>query len=76
MGLVLDAICALIRQPQAGLRYYQRFSVRDESQPVWASRGKVLDGWDHGVMTSAFIHIAVEGRMLYVEFVLRGHAAG
>ena len=64
-----DAIHALIRQPQAGLRYYQRFSVRDESQPVWASRGKVLDGWDHGVMTSAFIYVAVEGRMLYVEFV-------
>jgi hypothetical protein len=64
-----EAIHALIRQPQAGLRYYQRFSVRDEGLPVWASRGKVLDGWDHGVMTSAFIHIAVEGRMLYVEFV-------
>ncbi|HEY3902550.1 MAG TPA: hypothetical protein VGM14_01420 [Streptosporangiaceae bacterium] len=64
-----DAIHALIRQPQAGLRYYQRFSVRDESQPVWASRGKVIDGWDHGVITSAFIYVAVEGRMLYVEFV-------
>ena len=64
-----EAIHALIRQPQAGLRYYQRFSVRDESQPVWASGGKVLDGWDHGVMTSAFIYVAVEGRMLYVEFV-------
>jgi hypothetical protein len=35
-----EAIHALIRQPQAGLRYYQRFSVLDESQPVWASRGK------------------------------------
>jgi hypothetical protein len=64
-----EAVAALIRHPQAGLRYYQRVSICDEGQPVWAGQDKVIDGSDQDIAASAFVHIAVEGRMLYLEFV-------
>jgi hypothetical protein len=64
-----EAVAALIRHPQAGLRYYQRVSVCDEGQAVWAGGEKVVDGSDQDISTSAFLYIAVEGRMLYLEFV-------
>lgn len=64
-----ESAAALIRHPQAGLRYYQRVSICDEGQPVWAGQEKVIDGFDQDIAASAFVHIAVEGRMLYVEFV-------
>jgi len=64
-----EAILALIRHPQAGLRYFQRFSVVDEGQAVWAKSGKVLDALDQGITTTVYVYVAVEGRMLYIEFV-------
>lgn len=64
-----EAVAALIRHPQAGLRYYQRVSICDEGQPVWAGQSKVIDGFDQDIAASAFVHVAVEGRMLYLEFV-------
>jgi hypothetical protein len=65
-----DAVQALMRHPQASLRYYQQVSVNDES-PVVMSRGrKVIDDVDQEVAVSAFVYAAVEGRMLYLQFVL------
>ena len=64
-----EAVAAIIRHPQAGVRYYQRVSVCDEGQSVWSGTEKVMDGTDHDIAASAFIYVAVEGRMLYLEFV-------
>ncbi|HTT51970.1 MAG TPA: hypothetical protein VMH35_11270 [Streptosporangiaceae bacterium] len=64
-----EAVAAIIRHPQAGVRYYQRLSVCDEGQSVWSGRQKIMDGFDQDIATSAFVYVAVEGRMLYLEFV-------
>jgi hypothetical protein len=63
------AVAALIRHPQAGLRYYQRVSVCDEGQDVWTDHEKVINGSDQDIAASALVHVAVEGHMLYLEFV-------
>ncbi len=64
-----QAIDALIRHPQAGLRYYQRASVTDAGQAVWADGREVIGRTDQEIIVSAFIYVAVEGRMFYLEFV-------
>jgi hypothetical protein len=64
-----DAIDALIRHPAAGLRYYLRVCVSDEGQPVWARRHEVIGSTDQEIAVSAFVYVAVEGRMLYLQFV-------
>jgi hypothetical protein len=64
-----EAIDALIRHPQAGMRYYLLASVSDEGQAVWAGGQQVIDSADQEVTVSAFIYVAVEGRMFYLEFV-------
>jgi len=64
-----EAIDALIRHPQAGMRYYQWICVSDEGQPVWSGQREVIGSADQEIAVSAFIYIAVEGRMLYLEFV-------
>jgi hypothetical protein len=65
-----EAIDAVIRHPQAGLRYYQHVAVYDEGPPVLAGGRQVLDSADQGIAVSAFIYLAVEGRHLYLQFVL------
>jgi hypothetical protein len=64
-----EAIDALIRHPAAGLRYYLRVCVSDEGQPVWVRRREVIGSTDQEVAVSAFIYVAVEGRMFYLQFV-------
>jgi hypothetical protein len=64
-----EAVQALIRHPQAGVRYYQRVSVCDEGQAVWTGQRKVLEGSDQDISASAFVYVAIEGHMLYLEFV-------
>jgi hypothetical protein len=64
-----EAIDALIRHPAAGLRYYLRVCVSDEGQPVWARRRQVVGSTDQEIAVSAFIYVAVEGRMFYLQFV-------
>lgn len=64
-----EAVQALVRHPQAGLRYYQRVCVSDEGQAVWADGAEVIGPADQEVGISAFIYVAVEGRMFYLEFV-------
>ncbi len=66
-----EAIDALIRHPAAGLRYYLRVCVSDEGQPVWARRRQVIGSTDQEIAVSAFIYVAVEGRMLYLQYVPR-----
>ncbi len=64
-----EAIPALIRNPQARLRYYQRVSISDEGQTVLAERQPVIGSVDQEVVVSAFVHVAVEGHMFYLQFV-------
>lgn len=64
-----EAIDALTRHPQAGLRYYQRLSVSDRGQAVRSAGQEVIAGVDQEVAVSAFVYVAVEGRMLYLQFV-------
>lgn len=64
-----EATEALIRHPQAGLRYYQRVSVSDEGQTVWAGPRKIIGQADQEIGVSAFVYTAVEGHMFYLEFV-------
>ena len=64
-----EAIDALIRHPAAGLRYYLRVCVSDEGQPVWARKREVIGSTDQEIAVSAFIYVAVEGRMFYLQFV-------
>ena len=66
-----EAIDALVRHPAAGLRYYLRVCVSDEGQPVWARRREVIGSTDQEIAVSAFIYVAVEGRMFYLQFVPR-----
>jgi hypothetical protein len=64
-----EALEALIRHPQAGLRYYQRVSVSDEGQAVWSGDQEVIGRADQEIAASAFVYVAVEGGMFYLEFV-------
>jgi hypothetical protein len=64
-----EAVQAVIRHPQAGVRYYQRVSVCDEGQPVFTGGRKIMDGSDQDISASAFVYAAVEGHMFYLEFV-------
>jgi hypothetical protein len=64
-----EAVAALIRNPQARLRYYQRVSISDEGQTVLAEDQPVIGSVDQEVIVSAFIYVAVEGHMFYLQFV-------
>jgi hypothetical protein len=64
-----EAIPALIRNPQARLRYYQRVSISDEGQTVLTEDQPVIGSVDQEVVVSAFVYAAVEGHMFYLQFV-------
>ena len=64
-----EAVTALIRNPQARLRYYQRVSISDEGQTVLAKNQPVIGSVDQEVVVSAFVYVAVEGHMFYLQFV-------
>ncbi|GII65573.1 hypothetical protein Skr01_56580 [Sphaerisporangium krabiense] len=66
-----EEIAAVIRHPQGGVRYYQRVTVGGSGQEIRdAHGGLVAPAEDLEVLTSAFIYLAVEGRMLYTQFVV------
>jgi hypothetical protein len=66
-----ETIEALIGHPQAGARYYQRITVTTDGTPVRNREGRqIAEAEDQEVGVSAFVYFAVEGGMLYVEFVL------
>ncbi|WP_410812275.1 hypothetical protein [Micromonospora sp. 067-2] len=65
-----EVIEAIIRHPQGGLRYYDRIVVGDAGKPLHTPDGRlVLPEQNLGIDISAFVHVAVEGGLLYVEFV-------
>ncbi|HEX6452083.1 MAG TPA: zinc ribbon domain-containing protein [Trebonia sp.] len=64
-----EAITALIRHPQARLRSYLRVSISDEGPMVFADDQPVIGSVDQDVVVSAFVYVAVEGRMFYLQFV-------
>ncbi len=65
-----DAIAAIIRHPQGSLRYYQRIVVGAEGKPVRSKDGSlVTPAQDQEIIVSAFVYLAIEGGMLYAEFV-------
>lgn len=64
-----EAITALIRHPQARLRSYLRVSISDEGPMVFADDQPVIGSVDQDIVVSAFVYVAVEGRMFYLQFV-------
>jgi hypothetical protein len=65
-----EAVRAIIRHPQARLRYYQHVVVNDEGPPVTVGDQLVLDAADQGISVSAFVYAAIEGRHFYLQFIL------
>ncbi|MFG1943833.1 hypothetical protein [Nonomuraea sp. NPDC048826] len=66
-----EEIAAIARHPQGGVRYYQRVTVANTGQEIRDATGRlVVPAEDQEALTSAFIHLAVEGRMLYTQFVV------
>jgi hypothetical protein len=65
-----EAVAAIIRHPQAGLRFYQHVAISDEGPPVLIGDRRVLDGADQGIAISAFVYTAVEGRHFYLQFIM------
>jgi hypothetical protein len=65
-----EAIEAIIRYPQGSLRYYQRSTVGAEGKDVRTpGRELVVGRQDQEIAVSTFLYLAVEGGMLYAEFV-------
>lgn len=61
---------AIMRHPQASIRCYQRVTVGATGQQVRDTHGTVIAPVeDQDVVVSAFIYIAIEGNMLYAQFV-------
>ncbi|MFB4263235.1 hypothetical protein [Nonomuraea sp. GTA35] len=66
-----QVVAAVIRTPQAGARHYQRLDINSEGPHVLDTAGRtVIPAVDRGTSVTAFVHLAVEGRMLYTEFVV------
>ncbi|MGR6912850.1 hypothetical protein ACU635_01165 [[Actinomadura] parvosata] len=66
-----QVVSAVIRSPQAGARHYQRLDINSEGPNVLDPSGRiVIPAEDRGTSVTAFVHLAVEGRMLYTEFVV------
>jgi hypothetical protein len=65
-----DAIEAIIRHPQGSLRYYLRAVVGAEGKDVVTDDQRlVVPAQDQQITVSTFLYLAVEGGMLYAEFV-------
>ncbi|HEY0696464.1 MAG TPA: hypothetical protein VGD43_01485, partial [Micromonospora sp.] len=64
-----EAIKAIIRHPQGSLRYYLRVVVGAEGRDVRIDDELVTAAQDQEISVSAFVYVAVEGGMLYLEFV-------
>ncbi|MFB4312080.1 hypothetical protein [Actinomadura sp. GTD37] len=62
------ALDAVIRHSQGGIRCFQRVSIGARGQAITARDGLVAPAEDQEIGVSAFVHLAVEGRMLYGQF--------
>lgn len=66
-----EAIRAIIRQPKAGLRYYQRITLGTSAEEIRDENDRlVMPAEDQEIVVSAFVYLAIEGRMLYTEFIV------
>ena len=66
-----DAILAIVRHAKAGVRYYQRITISTASPEIMDDNHVlVMPAEDQEIVVSAFVHLAVEGRMLYTEFIV------
>ena len=65
-----DAVNAVIRHPQGAARHFLRVTTGTEGHAVVDDSGyELLPAQDQEIEVSAFVHAAVEGGMLYLEFV-------
>jgi hypothetical protein len=65
-----ETIDAIEGCPQGGLRHYLRVVVPANGKQIKGKDGTViLPAQDSGVSVTAFVHLAVEGGLLYAEFV-------
>jgi hypothetical protein len=65
-----ETIAAILACPQGGLRHYLRAVVPAHGKEIRTPQGlPVLPAQDSGVGVTAFVHLAVEGGMLYAEFM-------
>jgi hypothetical protein len=69
--LTQTTIEAIIRNPQAGARHYQRVTIGSIGPEVRDEHGvSIVPAEDRDAAVSAFIHLAVEGRMLFTQFIV------
>ncbi|WP_433332734.1 hypothetical protein [Spirillospora sp. CA-294931] len=65
-----EAIDAIMRHPQGGVRCYQRVMVGAQGQAIMGRDDRPLaPAEDQDIALSAFVYLAVEGHMLYGQFV-------
>jgi hypothetical protein len=65
-----DTVEAIIRSPQTSARHFLRVSVGAPDRAAVGSDGRTIMPAEHqSVISSTFIHVAVEGGLLYVELV-------
>ncbi|TDD27092.1 hypothetical protein E1287_35270 [Actinomadura sp. KC06] len=63
------AVEAAVRHPQGGIRCFQRVSIGAQGQSIRTPDAVVVaPAEDQDAVMSAFVHLAVEGRMLYGLF--------
>ncbi|WIM98793.1 hypothetical protein ACTOB_002407 [Actinoplanes oblitus] len=63
-------IAAIEACPQGGLRHYLRVVVPANGKRITGPDGSpILPAQDSGISVTAFVHLAVEGGLLYAEFV-------
>ncbi|MEU4832801.1 hypothetical protein [Streptosporangium sp. NPDC023615] len=65
-----ETVNTVIRNPQGGIRHYQRVTVTAEAPEIRNGDFQLAPAEDQEVVVSAFIHLAVEGRMLYTQCVV------
>ena len=65
-----ETLAAIEACPQGGLRHYLRAVIPASGKEIRTADGRlVLPAQDSGIGVTAFVHLAVEGGMLYAEFV-------
>ncbi|GAB3987967.1 hypothetical protein GCM10029978_108870 [Actinoallomurus acanthiterrae] len=61
---------SIVRHPQGGVRCYQRVTIGAEGQAVRDAADRIIaPAEDQDIVVSVFIYLAVEGHMLYAQFV-------
>ncbi|MDL4820768.1 hypothetical protein [Actinomadura opuntiae] len=64
------AIDVLVRNPQADVRCYQRITLETHGSSVTDAQGRhMVPAKQEGVQITGFLYLAVQGRMLYAQFI-------